>query len=542
MIHPIINVRLHSNRGSIRPWRNIAAIGLTIWVAAHPLQAEPRFFIREFRVSGATQFSSLEIEETVYPHLGPGRGVVDVENARASLEKLYRSRGFQTVSVIIPNQDPTSGIVRLEVVEGTIDRLRVTGSRYFLPSRIKQEVPALQPGSLPDFEAVKRQIIALNRLPDRKVTPELTPGANPGTFDVELKVEDRHPLHGSLELNNRYSPNTTDLRLNAALSYGNLFQLGHTLGVNVQVAPERSDDALVYSSYYLARISDRLSLMLQATRQDSDISTLGGAAVAGRGEIIGIRALFDLEQQEHFTHNFSLGVDWKSFDEDLSIGGQVGRTPIEYLPLTAGYGATWMEKDRFTQANLTLTANLRGVGSDSSDFDSKRFRSRGSFVTLRGDLSHTRDLSNGSQIFAKIQGQLSSQPLINTEQFSGGGLSTARGYLEGSALGDHGIFGTLEFRSPSFFPSGDKDIEPDPWGGAPDEWRIHAFIDAGALSIMDPLPAQASSFSFLSTGIGTRFQIDRHHHGSIDLAVPFTNVQGTNSGDIRITFRGWADF
>ncbi len=136
---------------------------------------------------------------------------------------------------------------------------------------------------------MQEDIVALNTWADRKVTPSLRPGVVPGTIDVDLIVEDSLPLHGSIELNNRYSPDTTPLRFNASISYGNLWQLGHTLGLSTQIAPERIEDAEIFSAFYLARFARNpdLSLLFNATKQNSDVSTLGGAAVAGRGEIAG---------------------------------------------------------------------------------------------------------------------------------------------------------------------------------------------------------------------------------------------------------------
>ncbi|MEI9896427.1 MAG: hypothetical protein WDN28_21835 [Chthoniobacter sp.] len=99
-----------------------------------------------------------------------------------------------------------------------------------------------------------RDIVALNQWPDRRITPVLRAGVEPGTVDIDLQVKDSLPLHGSVELNNRYSPNTTELRVNGAVSYNNLWQKGHAAGVSFQVAPEDVDNAKVLSAYYQARI------------------------------------------------------------------------------------------------------------------------------------------------------------------------------------------------------------------------------------------------------------------------------------------------
>lgn len=511
--------------------------------ATSPAPAEPGspdnpiFYIQEYRVKGATKISNVEVEEAVYPYLGPARTAGDVENARQNLEKAFHNNGYQTVSVLIPQQDPRYGIIVLEVVEGTVGRLRVNGSRWYLPSKIRAAAPSMAEGGVPNMNAVQKEILALNRLSDRRVTPELKPGSTPGTFDIDLNVEDEMPLHGSLELNNRYSPNTSELRLNGALSYANLFQLGHTIGFSGQVAPENPDDALVYSGYYLARVSDGVSLLASAVKQDSDVSTLGGGSVVGRGEIFSLRALFDMPSADGFFQSFGIGVDRKSFGEDLIVGGATVSAPIEYYPLSASYGATWLHgEDAFTELNTSLLFNLRGAGSDRAAYSLKRFGSNGSFVVLKSDVSHTRDLRDGSQLFAKVQGQLSDKPLINTEQYSGGGLSNARGYLESTALGDNALFLTGEYRTGSLLGKPAKDETK------PDELRFHVFADAGVLSIYDSLPGQAATTYLLSAGFGSRLRYRKIYNSSLDVAFPLHTVLPIEQGDIRVTFRGWMEF
>lgn len=494
------------------------------------------FYVREYRVTGTKRLSNLEVGQAVYPFLGPARTPDDVEQARQALEKICHDKGYQTISVVVPQQDPRHGIIRLEVVEGKISRLRVNGSRWFLPSRIKREVPSLKEGSVPNFNQVGKEITAVNRLADRRVTPELRPGAEPGTVEIDLNVEDELPLHGSLELNNRYSSNTTELRLNGALSYANLFQKGHTLGANFQIAPENLDDALVYSAYYMARVSNGMSLMLNATKQDSDISTLGGAAVAGKGEIVGLRAMVDLPTTQKFYQSFNFGIDYKNFTEDILIGKDVIASPIEYYPISANYSASWMTEKSFTELNTALTLHLRGMGGSSIDYENKRYNASGNFIYLRGDAAHTHDIAGGAQVFGKVQGQISGNPLINSEQIAGGGLGSVRGYLEATALGDNGVFGSAELRSPTLIGSASSSTNPD------DEWRFHAFADAGLVGIYDPLPGQKKRTGLASVGMGTRIQLRKHYHASADVAFPLIEQTDAEEGEVRITFRGWADF
>ncbi len=504
--------------------------------------AQPTFYIRQYRVKGARELAPVDVEGAVYPFMGPECTQSHVEQARAALEKAYRDKGYQTVTVSVPLQEVKHGVILLQVSEGRVGRLRVKGSRYFSLEKIKAKAPSLAEGHVPNFNDVQRELLALNRHPDRQVIPAIKPGVEPGTFDVDLTVKDKLPLHGSLELNNRYSPDTTELRLNGAISYGNLWQAGHTFGLSFQIAPERLKDAAVYSAFYSMPIQsvEGLSLTVNATKQDSDVNTLGGAGVAGRGYMAGMRLNKMLPQGKSYFHSISGGFDFKNFDQDVQVGDSTVVTPIEYFPFSLTYSGTQVSKTHSSDLNASLVFHFRGMGSAADEFDGKRFNADGAFVYLRADASHTHDLQNGMQVFGKVQGQIASGPLVDSEQLSGGGLSNARGYLESTALGDNGVFGSVEVRSPSFIPIVLKEGEMRP--SRPNEWRIYAFCDAGILSNHDPLPEQDSDFSLASVGLGSRFRVRDHFNGSLDAAFPLLDQGTTDAGDIAVTFRMWADF
>ncbi|HZP60799.1 MAG TPA: POTRA domain-containing protein [Opitutaceae bacterium] len=505
--------------------------------AGQPASARaPSIFINEYAVSGVHHLSEMEVDEAVYPYLGPERTAADIEQARAALEKTYHDKGYQTVTVEIPRQEVRGGVIRLQVTEQTVGRLRVRGARYFSPGRIKAGATSLAEGTLINFNDVQGNIVALNQLADRQVTPSLLPGKAPGTVDVDLQVKDQLPLHGSLELNNRYSANTTALRLNGSLSDSNLWDAGHVAGLSFQVSPESVNQVKVFSAYYLVHVPavEGLSLMLQGTKQDSNVSTLGGAAVAGRGETLGPRAIFNLPAAKNFYHSVTLGLDYKHFDQNVTVGASTTTTPITYYPFSLAYSATLLGTGQSTELNATLNWHMRGMGSRTSTFDFKRFKADGGFVYFRGDLSHTHDLPAGFQVFGKVQGQIADRPLVDNEEFGGGGLDTVRGYLEAEQIGDNAFFGTVELRSPSVLN----------WFGksASGEWRFYAFGDGGWLTLNNALPEQTSRFGLASVGAGSRIRLLDHFGGSIDAALPLSTQAETRAHDWRLTFRADADY
>jgi hemolysin activation/secretion protein len=280
-------------------------------------------------------------------------------------------------------------------------------------------------------------------------------------------------------------------------------------------------------------------LTLQGTKQDSNVSTLGGTAVAGRGEYFGPHFLITLPNGKDFYHSLSVGIDYKHFDQNILVAGVETVTPISYYPISATYFATWIDKDQntkkgnVTELNGGVNLHLRGMGSGSQQFDDSRYDAEGNYIYFRGDLSHTRDLPSGFQFFGKVQGQLSDQPLINSEQFSAGGLGTVRGYLESTALADDAIGGTLELRTPSL---------SDWMGTRVNEWRFYAFTDAAILQLRNPLPEQTSRFNLASYGVGSRVQFHDHFSGSFDLGIPLIGQGSVSPHDLLLIFRLWADF
>ena len=119
--------------------------------------------------------------------------------------------------------------------------------------------------------------------------------------------------------------------------------------------------------------------------------------------------------------------------------------------------------------------------------------------------------------------------MLDSEEASGGGLGTVRGYLESEVVGDNAAFATLEVRTPAF-------------GAALGEWRVYAFGDAGLLKAQHALPQQHSYFYLASYGAGTRVRFHENFNGSIDAGVPLVAQSETKPHDLRFTFRLWADF
>ncbi len=491
--------------------------------------------IDEYAVRGNHLLSEDEAYAAIAPYLGPGQTVASVNAARAALQKAFVQKGYQTVAVEIPPQHVTGGVVILQVVEEPIGRLHVKGSRYFSLAKIKEQAPSLAPGQVPNFKKIPHDLVVLNSWPDRQVVPALRAGAVPRTVDVDLNVKDQLPLHATLEMDNRYSQSTTPLRINGSLTYDNLWQRGDTISFNFQTAPQDPSNALVFSGSYLARVPDAdwLTLLLYGLVSNSNVSTVGAINVVGKGQVVGVRGIATLPGAAGFYDTLSAGVDYKHFDQDVILNGSTGATPLTYYPISATYSASWQGNNAQTHLDLTPTFSIRGFGSNPDAFDAKRFDAEGGFFYLRMNLTRTQELPKGFELFGRAQGQVSNEPLANSEEFSGGGQDTVRGYLESEVLGDDAILGSVELRTPSLGHL---------LGPKVDSWRFFTFAEGGELTALDPLPEQQAIFDLASVGIGTNIELIDHLNGQVDVALPLVTSVATKAGQPRVEFRVWVEF
>lgn len=493
--------------------------------SAAPPEENAAFDIMEYRIEGNTVLPKGKIEETVYPFLGEAKTVEDAEQARAALEKAFHDAGYLTVLVNIPEQKVDSGVVLLEVQEGQVEKLRVVGSRYYSLGAIKDRVPELAEGHVPYFPAMQKQMASINSTPDRQVAPVLRPGKSPGKVEVDLKVQDSLPFHGSIELNNRYSANTTHTRLNGSMRYDNLWQRDHSISISFQLTPENTDETKVLSATYLIPTGGDY-WALYGVLSKSNVSAVGDVSVIGNGNIFGLRYIHPLPALETFSHSLTLGMDYKDFQETTALlGGDSATTPIAYTPFYIGYDSTLEGERSTTQMNLGVTFSLRGFGNDVQEFADKRYLAKPDFAYVRADLKHTQQLFLGWKLFMNVTGQLSNGLLISNEQFAVGGADTVRGYLESNSLGDQGTTGKLELRTPSL-----AKFISDQIG----DLHALAFYDAGYVRIREPLPSQTEKFNLASAGVGLHLKGWNGLSGALDYARALHTAGQVNEGDDRL--------
>lgn len=461
------------------------------------------FDILEYQVEGNSVLPALDIERSVYPHLGPGRTAREVDAARAALEKAYHDAGYLTVVVEIPEQKVEEGVVTLRVMEGKVDRYKVRGAQYTLPSKVREATPSMAAGGVPNFNEVQEDLARLGRNPDLRVNPLLRPGARPGTVEIELAMEDKAPLHGSLEANNKEGADTDAGRLEAAVRYDNLWQLRHSIGVNYFVAPTEPNQVEVWGVNYAMPLGPA-TLAGYFVRSNSDVPTVFDTQSLGKGDTAGLRWIRPLPPRGGFYHSLSLGFDYKDSEQTtLLLGGAATiDQPLRYWALATQYSGGYAGEQGQWKFGAGFVfgprdANQRDVtdsaGNAVDQFENRRPGARPNFGLFRLDVEYRHSFGGGWVATGKLDLQRAGGPLVNTEQFSAGGIDSVRGYLEGERQGDDGTRFSLTLLTPPFASLG----ESLPLSGL-------AFYDMARLRTREALAGQQEHARLAGTGLGLR--------------------------------------
>jgi hemolysin activation/secretion protein len=277
-----------------------------------------------------------------------------------------------------------------------------------------------------------------------------------------------------------------------------------------------------------------LSLLGSILDSNSNVTTVGSTNVVGKGQIVGLRLLDPLGLGEGFIHSLSAGFDYKDLTQQTGLAGQSTNVPIQYVPFTVGYQASWSGANAKTDLLANVVWAFPGIGSSAAQFDENRFDAPPNFIYLRGDLSRAQTLPYNIEAWGRLQTQLSPDALVSSEQFGLGGEDSVRGYLESEALGDYGATLQTELRTPPL---------AEYVGGSPvQSLRAYSFVDVGGAQIHNPLPGQIRSYSFSSAGVGVRLKVTDYLNGSLEDAQVMASGPNTKAGTNRILFRVYGEF
>lgn len=485
----------------------------------------PKFAIKSFEVVGDSLLGAELVQRLVSPFTGSNKDFSDVQRALEALEGEYRRRGFGVIQVALPEQDITRGVVRFNIVQPEVGKVSVEGNQHFSEANVRRSLPSVKEGETPNSHDIARNLQITAEHPIKQTSVLLRSGANEGVVDVNVRVADDRPWRLVGTLDDSGTSDTGYTRLGLGYQHTNLFDRDHTLSLQYITSPSKLDQVAIYGfGYRIPYYRLNSSLELFAGYSDVDSGTVQGLfTVSGSGTIFGGRWNYYLEKWDDIEHKTFVGLDYRAYKNNVTLGG-VGFVPdITVHPVSLGYSGVKRMTASEWAFNAAVSANIPG-GNDggAADFRRTRINATDNYVILRAGTSFAHAFRNEWQARAALNMQYTEDALIPGEQFGIGGVGTVRGYLPREASNDRGYAAQLELYTPNF---ADKI-------GLGDQWRTRlvGFYDFGSVSRNKVLPGEQAGKYLASAGVGLRLSFGKSVSLRVDLA-QILKAHGTRQTD-----------
>ena len=142
-----------------------------------PLADEPRVLVTRFEVTGVSAFTP----EQLRPLLADGEGreltLTQIEGYAARITALYREHGYILARAYVPAQEMRGGVVELDVLEGRVGKVDITGLRHYNADYLRKYVEPRAPSRIFEASDFERGLLLLNDLPGLSVKSTLKPGS-----------------------------------------------------------------------------------------------------------------------------------------------------------------------------------------------------------------------------------------------------------------------------------------------------------------------------------------------------------------------------
>ena len=526
---------------------SLAAVAMLVIGSLGPaLAQDARFNIERFQIDGNSILPAAKVQELVAPFVGKGKVYGDVQKALEALEGEFRRLGYGTVQVFVPEQELTSGVVRLLVSEGVIGKVTITGNKFFNNENIRASIPDLKEGAAPNMRKLSENIQLTNENPAKQVEVTLGVSEEEGKVNARVEVKEENPERFYMTLDNTGTKATGKHRLGVAYQNANLgnsdqvLTLAYTTALDppggmkilgTRMLPWQDGNGVkvdIFSIGYrlpLYSLGDSIDFIYgnSSTDTPSTSPTLGGGlGINGKGEIFGLRYNHIFPRDGEFSSRLVLGFDYKYVNSRCAISGVptpfglAGCTPHTLRPVSATYSGQWQKPGESIDFNVGLLHNLFPMGSrfayaaPPGGFDrysaASGYQSKDEFTTLRIGGSYAAAIGGDWMLRAAANAQHANNALPAIERLGLGGVNAVRGFLERAVAVDRGYVANLEAYSPDVAPS----------LSVPGTLKWLVFFDTARGFNLNPSLNQKVNIA--SLGVGLRYNLKKDVSARVDVA------------------------
>lgn len=453
-------------------------------------------------------------------YTGSGKTFADMVDAAAEVTRFLQSElGYYLGYAYIPEQEPADGVIRIEVLEGRLDRVILEWNDGLPVDKavVSAYLEALRPGTVLKVREVERTVFLLNDLRGITADFEVRAGDAVGTAILVVRPRPQQLTGWRIDVDNTNARTLGRERLTGSISRFSPLGRGDTASASLVVAKGLVFGLASYTSPVGAdglRLGVSASAMgYQVDKQDFPVDIRGTARTASA------YMLYPLVRSRNANLFLSGSVDSK---------GYIDRS-----------GPTSTDKSVYN-VNVGLTSDLRDAvgGGGLNSFDLQMVMGEvhfrvvpatdapdRNFAKLTGRAVRLQSfLGSAIQGLASLRFQKAFNNLDATEQFRAGGPDGVRAFPSGAGSGDNGAMLTAEMRM----------VVPAAWYSLAGGQAIASvFYDRAVVEARNTPTASSASANrvqFSGSGVGLIWSSPQGWELRTSLAVP---AMGKNRVDDR---------
>lgn len=458
-----------------------------------------RFNVSQFVIRGDNPIGD-KAYKVLRPFVGEQSGLEGLSAAADELEQAIINEGFSFHRVSLPPQQLTSGTVEFEIVKFTIGAINISGNQFFDKQNIHNSLPGLKAGGTPNTSELSRSLKLANNHAAKNAVLRFKEGSEVDTIDAEITVTDQDPRIIFLTLDNTGSEESEEFRTTLGYQYGNLFNKDHALTATFTFSPEEPDTtSQIGLNYHIPLYSHGANLDFLFSDSEVNSGEVGSNIdINGKGSVFGFTYSRPMLTDTNFNHQWSVGFQNKTFENDIDLSGTLIESDVLSFPLEAGYGFTYSTPSGALSGGLLYAVNIdSGNNNTDEDYAAARTGADNGWSAIRYSLAYDRVFAENWLFHGGLTGQQSDDLLISGEQFGVGGSDTLRGFEERSVTGDSGHQISLEVWTPAYANT-----------------RFLVFIDQASVEFNN-----GDSFDLSSAGLGLRWSWKQQLSISLDYGV-----------------------
>ncbi|PNW55965.1 UNVERIFIED_CONTAM: peptide ABC transporter permease [Euhalothece sp. KZN 001] len=479
--------------------------------------------IETINVIGSSIFSEETFEAILNPLREETVSLSEISDAVRAITQLYLEQGYLTSRAVLVEDSLTTGNVEIRVLEGELARIEITGTERLNPEYIRSRLglanePILNTNQLED----QLRLLRINPLLDT-IEASLRPGENIQESILVVRVQEANPWLGKVSLDNYSPPSVGSEEATVTIGNRNLTGNGDTLQASYSRTIQGGAEDLDFN-YNLPINGKNGTIQLRTAFGSNEV-------IEDEFEDLGIEGDFDLVEisyRQPLTRTpreeFALSVGFTYQNGQTFVSGTP--TPFSFGPNEDGVSRTSVIKlgQDYVKRSESGAWGLRSlftIGTNIFDAtENDGDTPDGQFLSWLGQAQRVQILSENNILIIQADIQLSSDPLLPSQQFVIGGGQSIRGYRQNILTADQGI--RLSIEDQITLSSNDA-------GEA--TFKIAPFVEAGAVINKDDNPNSISQEQTViaSLGLGLLWNPISNLNLRLDYGIPLVDLE--NTGD-----------